>query len=247
MTLLFILYFAIMLSMYDPDNLAAIEQMIAMLPEALVRAMNFDDFGTTLLTFLSGYLYGFLIYLFPMVITVVVNHQLVAAMVDKGSITSILSSPMSRQTFIRTQIVSSLLAMAMFFLVYVSVGIVLSEIMFPGTLDIGHYILLNLHAYALYTVIGGIGFVASTLADDKNVSLSAGIGFPVVFLIMQMLANADPQLENFKYLSLFTLFDPQLVSTDSTAVWGYIGVLVLLSMLLYSAAHVIFTKKNLYV
>lgn len=247
MTLIFFLYFAIMLSMYDPENLEAMEQMIALLPEALVRAMNFDDFGTTLFSFLSGYLYGFLIYLFPMVITVVVNHQLVAAMVDKGSITSILSSPMSRTTFIRTQIVTSLLAMAMFFVVYTSLGVILSEIMFPGDLDVGRFFLLNLHAYALYTVIGGIGFIASTIADDKNVSLSAGIGFPVFFLVMQMLRNADPQLENFKYLSLFTLFDPQLVSTDPTAVWGYIGVLVGLSTLLYSASHLIFTKKNLYV
>lgn len=131
--------------------------------------------------------------------------------------------------------------------IHETLGVILSEIMFPGDLDVGRFFLLNLHAYALYTVIGGIGFIASTIADDKNVSLSAGIGFPVFFLVMQMLGNADPQLENFKYLSLFTLFDPQLVSTDPTAVWGYIGVLVGLSTLLYSAAHLIFTKKNLYV
>ena len=55
------------------------EEMIKMLPEGMVNALGMDQVGTTLLTFLSGYMYGFLLLLFPMVISIVVNHGLIAS------------------------------------------------------------------------------------------------------------------------------------------------------------------------
>jgi len=233
--------------MYDPDSLVLMQEFIQMLPEAMVRALNFDDFGTTLFTFMSGYLYGFLIYLFPMVITVIVNHRLVAAQVDKGSLAYVLASPLSRGQIIRTQIVFSLVTMGAFFLSYTSVAVLMAEIAFPGEMDLGKFILLNVHAYAVYIALGGIGFLSSTLADDKNISLSFGVGIPVFFLITQMLANADEQLEAFKYLSLFTLFDPNQVNTDVGGAWLSILLLVSIGLLLYGVSHEVFKRKNFYV
>lgn len=247
MTLVFFMYYTIMLMMYDPNSLVLMQEFIEMLPDAMVKALNFDDFGTTLFTFMSGYLYGFLIYLFPMVITVVVNHRLVAAQVDKGSLAYVLASPLSRGQIIRTQILFSLVTMGAFFLSYTSVALLIAEIAFPGEMDNAKFILLNVNAYAVYIALGGIGFLASTLADDKNVSLSFGVGIPVFFLITQMLANADDQLAGFKYLSLFTLMDPSYANSDPASAWLSIVVLVGIGSLLYGIAHEVFRRKNFYV
>lgn len=59
--------------------------------------------------------------------------------------------------------------------------------------------------------------------------------------------NADEQLEGFKYVSLFTLFDPNQVNTDVGGVWLSILLLVSMGLLLYGIAHEVFRRKNFYV
>ncbi|MTI95722.1 MAG: hypothetical protein FH749_09610 [Firmicutes bacterium] len=97
MTVIFFFYFAIMVSMFDPEGLEAWDDMLAMMPEGFLKAVGWEMIGTTLLAVLGTTMYGFLIYLFPMVISVVVNHRLMASHIDKGSMTFLLSTPNSRK------------------------------------------------------------------------------------------------------------------------------------------------------
>lgn len=87
------MYYSIIISMFDPENIEALTKMLELFPKELMDAMGFSQFGTTLLTFVVGYIYGFLIFLFPLILTVVINHKLVASMVDKGSMAYLLSAP----------------------------------------------------------------------------------------------------------------------------------------------------------
>lgn len=247
MTAVFVMYFAIILSMYDPEYLQSLEELLAMFPEAMIKAMNFDDFGTTLFSFMTGYMYGFLVFLFPLVVVIVVNHRLVASHVDSGSMAFLLASPNSRSKIIVTQIVFSIFANIMFFIVYTLLGLIICESMFPGEMDIPNFIMLNVYAIILYVALGGIGFFFSTLANDKSLSLGFGVGIPVAFLIFQMLADADESLVVFKYFSLFSLFDPKQVETNASYVLGTSAVLLAIGLAFYAISLVVFNKKNLYV
>lgn len=246
MTAIFFMYFAIMLSMYDPDYLEAMQQVIMMLPPSLVQAMNFDSMGTDLFSFMSGYMYGFLLFLFPMVVSIVINHRLVSSFVDSGSMAYLLSTPNSRTKIITTQLIFSLLSITMLFVVYTALALLLCEAMFPNQMQVGNFLLLNLYALVLYFAIGGIGFFFSTLFSDKSTSLSFGIGLPVAFLIFQMLSNADEKLEGFKYVSMFTLFDFEKIGIDNSYVLISMGILILISSVFYGLSIVIFNQKNLY-
>jgi ABC-2 type transport system permease protein len=247
MTGVFLMYFVIILSMYDPEYLASLEELLAMFPEAMIRAMNFDDFGTTLLSFMSGYMYGFLIFLFPMVLSIVVNHRIVAGHVDSGAMAYLLASPNSRTKIIVTQAVFSILANVLLFIVYGLLGLAISEMLFPGQMDILGFMFLNLYTIILYLALGGIIFFFSSIANDKSVSLGFVIGIPVAFLIFQMLSEADESLSLFKYFTLFSLFDPNKIGVDSVFVWGSILVMIVISVVSYGASIIIFNKKNLYV
>ncbi len=247
MTAIFFMYFAIMLSMYDPEYLEAMQQVMNMLPPSLVQAMNFDSMGTDLYSFMSGYMYGFLLFLFPMVVSIIINHRLVASHVDSGSMAYLLASPNSRTKIIITQIIFSLFSIAMLFIVYTGLALLTSQAMFPDEMQVGNFLLLNLYAFILYAGLGGIGFFFSTLFSDKSISLSFGIGIPVAFLIFQMLSNADEKLEGFKYLTMFTLFDFEKVGIDNGYVWLFMGILLFIAAVFYSCSIYIFNKKNLYV
>lgn len=247
LTSIFIMYFIIILSMYDPESLEAMQAMIAMLPIELVRAMGFEDMGTTLLTYLSGYMYGFLIYLFPMILTIVMNHRMIAGLVDKGSMAYLLTTPHSRIQIVTNQMAFGLFAIIDMFVVTTLVTISFASILFPGELEIGKFLYLNLHAIILYSAIGAICFFGSALANEAKQSLSIGVGIPVAFLVLQMIANAGDSLSWVKYFTMYTLFDPnEIIAFSARSTFSAIA-LIGIAVILYGAAILVFDKKNLYV
>lgn len=247
MTFVFCFYLVIIISMFDPKGIDAIQEMLDMMPKAMIDALGFGELGTTLTTFITGYLYGFLILLFPMVISIVVNHRLIASLVDKGSMAYLLSTPNSRIKIALTQAIFSITSITAFFIVITPFSIAISESMFPGELEIGNFILVNFYALLMYYAIGGIGFFASCIAEESKYSLSLGVGLPVAFLVLQMLGDAG---ENFSWignLSLYSLFDPNKIFEGSGFVYIGMNLFCLIAAALYIGGIYIFNKRDLYV
>ncbi|MCX4340335.1 MAG: ABC transporter permease, partial [Lachnospiraceae bacterium] len=79
-------------------------------------------------------------------------------------------------------------------------------------------------------------------------------GFQVLFLtfncqtpVIQMLANVGGDAEKAKYITFFTLFDPDgIIAGESSAI---VGVFVLLAgaVILYALGIMIFERKDLHI
>ena len=247
LVMVMIMYFSIIISMYDPENIEALTQMFELFPKELMDAMGFGQFGTTLLTFIVGYIYGFLIYIFPLVLTVVINHKLVASLVDKGSMAYLLSSPFSRLSVAMTQAVSSLVLITGFLFTTTLSAITVSEIMFAGALDIAMFLKINLYTVILYWAISSIVFFGSAIADEAKVSLGIGVGVPVMFLVVQMLAGVGEDFKWLEMLTMYTLFQPEkMIEGDGFVVLG-MGALALIAFVFYTAGVWVFNRKNLYI
>lgn len=247
MTIIFFFYFSIMASMFDPEGLEAWDDMLAMMPEGFLKAVGWDMIGASLLAVLGTSMYGFLIYLFPMVISIMVNHRLMAVHIDKGSMAFLLATPNSRKKIAITQAAFSMASITVFFILVSILGTLIAEGMFPGELEIGKFILLNFYALLLYFTIGGIGFFASCIASESKHSLGLGIGLPAAFLVLQMLGNSGDQISWIGNLSLFNLFSPEkLVEGSSFICLGMIAFAVVAAAL-YSGGIAIFNKRDLHV
>lgn len=245
MCIVFSFYVAIILTMFDPNGIETLNEMLKMMPEAFVRALNFQQLGNTLLTFITGYLYGFLIFLFPMVLSIVVNHHLVASHVDRGSMSYLLSTPNSRTKIALTQALFSIVSITAFFMFIVVFTILLTHMMFPGELETGKYILVNIYALLMYYAIGGIGFLSSCIFNESKYSLGFGMGIPLGFLVLQMLGNTGEELEWIKNFSMYTLFNPdKLIANEAFA---YIGMAIFLgiAIVLYICGIAVFNKKDM--
>jgi ABC-2 type transport system permease protein len=240
-------YHVTILMMYDPENIEAVNAMLDLFPKEMMQAIGFVSFGSTLLEFIVGYIYGFLIYLFPMILAVVINHRLVAMMVDRGSMAYVLSTPHTRRRVIVTQAVFSVVSMVLFFIVMSGAVILASELMFPNQLDQMMYIQINLYNIVQYLAIGALIFFGSSIANESNQSLAIGVGFPVVFLIVQMVANLGGDMEIFKYFTLFTLFSPESMMANDAFVVPAMISLAAIAVLLYGLSVLAFEKKNLYI
>ncbi len=247
MVIVMLFYYLIIMSMFDPASVDALNNMLELMPKEMIDALGFNNFGSTLLTFIVGYIYGFLVYLFPMVITIVVNHKLVASLVDKGSMAYILSSPNSRLKVIVTQCITSLLNVTIFFTLITLLTSLVAELMFPGQMDYWMYFKINVYNLIQFYAISAIVFFGSSFASDSKTSLTIGVGVPIAFLVIQMLGNVGDKFSWMSNLTMYTLFDAEkMIAGDSFVYLGMVGFTVI-AFALYSAAIYIFNKKNLYI
>lgn len=238
------LYLPTIISLYNPENQDALNEMMKMLPKEMISAMGFSDSGNTLLSFIASYFYGFLILLLPMIYAIIVANRSIASHVDKGSMAYLLSTPNTRTKIARTQALYILVSITMLISMVTLAGILVCQIMFPGDLDIRGFLLLNLGTVLLYYAITGIGFFASCLFDESKNSLAVGAGLPVAFLVLQMISNVGDTTSFFKYFTLYTLFNPAKIASGEGYAVSFI-VLATLAIVMYVAGILTFKKKNL--
>ncbi|MCL1964968.1 MAG: hypothetical protein FWF69_07905 [Firmicutes bacterium] len=109
---------------------------------------------------------------------------------------------------------------------------------------LGNYLLLNLGAFLLIFAIASISFLFSCVFNLTKNSLALGAGIPIACLIFQIMAKASGSLDNFKYLSLNTLFDPRAITSGGTF-WPQFTALALLGAALYALGVTVFKEKDL--
>jgi ABC-2 type transport system permease protein len=230
--------------MYNPQMQDSLNEILELLPKQLIAAMGFLGLANDLLSFVATYFYGFLILLLPMIFTIVAANRSVASHVDKGSMAYLLSTPNTRTKVVLTQAVYLIASITLIIGLVIIAGIAISQIAFPGELDIKGFIILNLGALLLYYALTGIGFLASCIFNDTKNSLMIGAGLPVAFLVLQMLSDVGESTEFLKYFTLYTLFDPAKITTGE----GYgISFLVLgfIALAMYIAGIISFKKRDL--
>ncbi len=240
-----VLYLAIIISMFDPDSMDALNAMIASFPPELMKAMGFDKLTTDLTAFVASYYYGFIILLFPLIYCVIVANRLVAMHVDRGSMAYLLATPNSRLKVVTTQAVYLIVSITVIFALLTATGIGVSEALFPGELAIGKFLVLNLNAWLLFTAVSGICFFFSCLFNETKWALAFGAGIPVAFFVIEMLANVSDRLDWLRALTLFSLFEPEeILASGSPVGWGGI-VLAALALALYGGGITLFDRRDL--
>lgn len=240
----FLLYISTIVTMFDPDLGKALDEFSQTMPE-LMAMFGMTASGATLISFLSTYLYGFIMLVFPFVFTIIVANSLVVRHVDRGSMAYLLAASQTRVRVILTQMVVYITAIFALILFGTILGIAISEWMFPGELDINLFIMLNVGVLCLHFAIGGFCFLASCITNETRYSLFIGAGFIVLSYLLQMLANVGDKLENLKYMTFFTLFDAEGIIAKDSSAYIMMAILVLAGILLYTLALYAFNKRDL--
>ena len=237
-------YLSMIIVMYDPQMINSMEGFLELMPQQLIQALGFQLSIYTYTGFLASYYYGMLAIGFPTILTVIIGYRAIGKFVDRGSMTYLLSTPNTRMKIALTQAVSMVFTILMLFVSITLFCIVLSQIMFPGALEIGKFILMNMGVFMYFFAVGSITFIFSCLFNDGKNSLLFGTAVPVAFLLIHMLGQMEGSLELFKYLTMLTLFNANDIITV-----GYnplpMVVLFLIGVVGYTTAIFIFKKRNL--
>lgn len=244
-SLMMLMYMSIAITMFNPESAEAIEGMLKFMPEGMVKAFGFSNLGTDLTGYLSNYLYGFIFITFPVIYTVLVSNKLIAKHVDSGSMAYLLTTPNTRSRIASTQAIYLISSIAAIFTFNVTIGIILSESMFKGLLDINKFIALNWITFLAIVAVGGVGFFFSCLFNDTKNSLAFGGGIPILFLVIKMVTGISDSLDWLKYFTVYSFVNIEEILTSNTYVIVSSLILLGISAVLYYAAITIFNRKSL--
>jgi ABC-2 type transport system permease protein len=237
------IYILSIIALYNPSSINIFDAVIKATP-GLMKAFGFVSGGNTLIGTIATDLYGMLFLMFPMVFSIILGNKLIAGYVDRGSMAYLLATPNKRVKLALTQALCLWVNIAILF-IYVTAAIIISSaLMHPGKLDIGKLILMNVVIYFLHIAISGICFFASCISDDTKRSFTIGAGVPIVFFLIQMLANLGGKLANLKYFTIFTLFNTSDILTGKSVVFPIL-ILLVIAIILYSFGIFIFSKRDL--
>ncbi|MHB0857662.1 MAG: ABC transporter permease subunit [Anaerolineae bacterium] len=238
------MYLAIMINMYDPSDVEALAAMLQLFPEDIMEAMGFSGLITNLTEYLASWLYGLLMFGFPMVYCIILGNRLVAKLVDNGSFAYLLSTPNSREKIVVTQGIYGLFSVAALFAALSSVGILICRALFPGELNVEAFLSLNLTTMFVNMVVMMISFFSSCVFNDIKMTSGFGAGIPIASLLMNMLGGTSADAEVLKNISIYGLYDPaELVR--GAEIWGTNLVYIAMIVTLFVAGVLVFRRKRL--
>ena len=184
-------------------------------------------------------------FVLPMIYELFTANKLVAGYVDRGSMASILSAPHSRRKVVRTQGFFLTASVCLMILYITVLGIVCSEMMFPGDLGIAEFLSLNAGLLCLHICISGFFFFMSCICNDTRRSTGIGVGVFLGFYLVQMLSNMGDKLENLKYATIFTLFDGDALLRGESRAIVMSGILLMIGILFFELGKYRFQKRDL--
>ncbi|MCR5491441.1 MAG: ABC transporter permease [Bacilli bacterium] len=193
----------------------------------------------------------------PLIFVITTASKLVSAQIDDGSFFMVMVSNYKRSQIIVTKIVYYLTSILAMHLVLLLTSVIMVSAKPMDLLSAEDVLLLNLYCFLITAAVSAICFFASVFFNTKKNATLLGTGFPLVSYLLYTLAhmftnipNLDEQpfiqaLANLKYVSIYSLFDFQLI-TERSSWLILIGILlVAFSAGTYAASAIVFRKKDL--
>lgn len=238
------MYTCVVIAMFDPALGESLAMMAESMPE-LFALFNMNGASSTLLEFLSTYLYGFLYILLPLVWIIMLVNKLMIRYVDRGVMAGLLAAPVSRRRLAVNQCAVLLLWLVITMISIVGLELATSGAMFPGELNISGLFRLNFGLFGILLLLSSICWLGGCVFNDSGPALGSGGGLCALFVLLQMLGNAGEKAKFCLYLTPITLFDTTgLIAGDAASMWQA-GALYAGAGLLFALGIVIFTRKDL--
>lgn len=238
------MYGTMITMMFDPKLGDSLKMMAESMPD-LFAAFGMLDVGTTLLEFVSGYLYGMLYVAFPGVFIIILCNRLAAKYVDNGSMAYLLAVPKKRWKTMLTQGVFMLTALVVMVVYITALVLLVSEVLFPGEMETAAFLRVNVGLLGLLVFFGGACFCASCFCNESRTSSGISTAVVVYSVLVQMISQVGDKFENLKYATPLTLFHVDGLAAGDGEAWMTCVILYAVGLALMGIGIVRFSKRDL--
>jgi ABC-2 type transport system permease protein len=242
------LYVVLMTSLYPmfADNSEAINELIKIIPETMQNALGFDSL-TSYGGFISAEYFGLFFPIILGVFSVMTATQLLAHLVDKGSMAYLLSTRVSRNQIAFTQALVLICGLMLIVLLTFLGGIVAGEAFIDEqySLEFFTFFQINFVGFLLFFGVGGYSFLVSSLCDDEKRSLGITGALTFIFYGLDMVGKISADLEWLRNITPFSLYNPSKIASGDAEIFIPSLILFGFGFLSFSAAVVVFKRRNL--
>lgn len=230
--------------MYNPEDMNKLLSMFELFPAEMMKALGFAEVFTDMTGYLASWLYGLLMIGFPMVYSIILGNRLIAKTVDSGSIACLLTTTKSRVVIIVTKWIYGYGSIIILFglLFICNVGFCL--LTYPDYFNIGAFFRLNITIVLVNLLVLSIVLFFSSVFNETKFSLAFGAGIPITFLLINMLAGGNSNLEFLKYFSIFGWYSPlAIINGESYLLVNCIYLILIVLLTVFGI--LIFRNKRL--
>ncbi|UVI28397.1 ABC transporter permease [Paenibacillus spongiae] len=223
----------------------AIDELVQAMPKGIGKAFGLNGFGSAE-AFISGEYYGLILVLILSIVCVQLSTQLMAKLVDQGSMAYLLSTKATRGRVAFTQ--AAVLVTGLFLIMAITtIAGFAGNAWFLGAeyaLDTSTFIRMNAAAFLLFFAVGGISFLVSSLSNDekKAFGISGMIAFG--FFSLDLLGKLSESVDWIRNLSIYSLYQPGEIINGEDLLLSFI-LLALIGLISFSLAILLFRKRDL--
>ena len=238
-----VIYFLILMVypfLVEENNLAQLDQMMAMFPDALLKAFNMDisSMSSTFGWLKSeGYT---LIVLICCIYSGIMGSNILLKEENDKTIEYLNSLPISRNYILNSKVICGLIYIIFFISLTNYLGLIINE-----EINFKTYFYLSLTPIFSSIVVYFLSlYISSFRHKEKNmISISFGIVFISYFL--QIISLFSKKTEFFKYLSIFSLSFLRYVIENNGLNYVCILISMVLCIILYFLTKYQYNKKEL--
>ncbi|WP_226666340.1 ABC transporter permease subunit [Metabacillus litoralis] len=242
------IYVILMTSFYPiiAEHTDKIDEFIKLFPDALKKGLGLESLGSYG-QFISVEYYGLLFPIILGIFSVMTAVQLLAKLVDRGSMAYLLSTKVTRTQVALTQamvlVTGLLIIMTFTFLGGLGAG----EILLDDKYSIAFktFFQINIVGFLLFFAVGGYSFLISSVVNDQKLALGIAGGLTFLFYGLDMIGKLSSELEWIRKITIFSLYEPSAISSGEANVFTSALILIGIGLVTYFAAIMIFKRRNL--
>lgn len=241
-------YVTLMTSVYPmlDNNMEEIEGLLEIFPDTLMRALGLESFSSYG-QFISAEYYGLFYLLILGVFSVMIAVHLIARLVDRGSMAYLLSTRVSRTQIAVTQVMVLISGLVIIHLLTFGAGFLAGELLIgtENVIAFGGFFQINAVGFLLFFAIGGYSLLISSLLNDEKNAFALAGGLTFLFYGMDMMGKIVIDIDWIRNFTVFSLYEPGKISNHDADVWMSSITLAAIGIITYTAAVLIFRKRNL--
>jgi ABC-type transport system involved in multi-copper enzyme maturation permease subunit len=216
---------------------ASIDQMIKSFPPELFKVMNMDasTFSfSTLESYLSTEYMSFLWPILAIIFTISLASYIAIRDIDKGTIETICSLPISRFKIFASRYITGVKMLAAFSAISL-LSVVPLAILHGIDFKIMNYVIAAVGSFMFIWAVYALATFVSVMVSEKGKSTMITSAIMLSMFVMNVIANLKDSLSGLKYLSFFHYFDASVVLNKgilSDYMFIVFGVFIILATIL---------------
>ncbi|SET89421.1 ABC transporter permease subunit [Paenibacillus sp. NFR01] len=228
-------------------NTDALNDLVSAMPAGVNNAFGLTNGFSNFEAFISGEYYGLILVLILAVVCVQMSTQLMARLVDRGSMAYLLTAPTTRRKVATTQALVLATALFLIMAVTTAAGFAGNAIFLKGDyeFDSGRFLQLNTVAFLLFFAVGAISFLVSCAANDEKKALGISGALVFIFFTLDLLGKISDKLDALRYFTLFTLYRPGDIVGGTADIPQSCIVLALVGLAAFLLGIQLFRRRDL--